>query len=477
MIVRDEAALLPRFLEAARGCFDELCVVDTGSVDDTVAILTAAGGTITRRAWDDDFAAARNASLNLATGDVVLVLDPDELPSPEFAPALRAAVADRSSGAWTLTVRNLLHGGHHRDSHLLRAFVRDASIRYAHRIHEDASVSVFAALERGGLRVGHVHPPVEHVGYLRERATEKDKRGRDRRLLARALREDPTDLYSRFKLLEQGRFWADGAALAADAAQTWAWLCGQSGAQAALREAPFGGELLTLVAAGLHAESERARLQFLLDHEALVTPSPAFLLARGELHESLGAPDAAARDYEACRRGRDASGQRTGARPLPGLARLALGRGDLSEAMRRADQALRESPRDPEALLCALALRRTDPASLGRFAGQHVRDGGPTFELAQALVSLGALDAAREVLRLRLPTDPAAALGIVLCELLSGIDSDVEIELTQGQADAALRGWVQTLRTAMEPALLPRLRALAPALAESFPWLEAELRG
>src|SRR6185436_13910378 len=63
MIVRDEADLLPRFLEQAQGLWDELCVVDTGSSDSTVDILTKAGARIFHRAWDEDFAAARNAGL------------------------------------------------------------------------------------------------------------------------------------------------------------------------------------------------------------------------------------------------------------------------------------------------------------------------------------------------------------------------------------------------------------------------------
>ena len=58
LIVRDEAELLPQFLQHASGLWDDLCVVDTGSRDATREILAAAGARIIERAWDDDFSAA-----------------------------------------------------------------------------------------------------------------------------------------------------------------------------------------------------------------------------------------------------------------------------------------------------------------------------------------------------------------------------------------------------------------------------------
>ena len=63
MIVRDEAGMLPDFLRSVDGLWDELIVVDTGSVDATVHILEEAGAQMTYRTWDDDFSAARNTGL------------------------------------------------------------------------------------------------------------------------------------------------------------------------------------------------------------------------------------------------------------------------------------------------------------------------------------------------------------------------------------------------------------------------------
>ncbi len=82
MILRDEEELLPRFLEHARGLWDELVAVDTGSTDRTPRLLAEAGAKVLHRPWTGDFSAARNASLEAATGEWALVLDADELVSP-----------------------------------------------------------------------------------------------------------------------------------------------------------------------------------------------------------------------------------------------------------------------------------------------------------------------------------------------------------------------------------------------------------
>ena len=81
MIVRDEAAVLPRCLRAAVGLWDELVVVDTGSQDETVEIAQAYGADVLHYAWiaPGHKGAARNLGLEAATGEWCVVLDADEI--------------------------------------------------------------------------------------------------------------------------------------------------------------------------------------------------------------------------------------------------------------------------------------------------------------------------------------------------------------------------------------------------------------
>ena len=78
MVVRNEESRLGACLASVKGFVDEIVLVDTGSTDATVAIAETAGARIEHLPWPGDFAPARNAALNLITGDWVLVLDADE---------------------------------------------------------------------------------------------------------------------------------------------------------------------------------------------------------------------------------------------------------------------------------------------------------------------------------------------------------------------------------------------------------------
>lgn len=85
MIVRNEAANLPGCLASCAGLFDELIIVDTGSTDRTKEIAASFKDKHGRWSrvfgfdWCDDFAAARNGSVQVATSDWVFWMDADDL--------------------------------------------------------------------------------------------------------------------------------------------------------------------------------------------------------------------------------------------------------------------------------------------------------------------------------------------------------------------------------------------------------------
>jgi glycosyltransferase involved in cell wall biosynthesis len=83
MIVRDEESCLPRCLDSAAALADEIVIVDTGSTDRTVEIAREYDAVIFSFPWGNDFAAARNFSVEKATMDWVLWLDADEEIAPE----------------------------------------------------------------------------------------------------------------------------------------------------------------------------------------------------------------------------------------------------------------------------------------------------------------------------------------------------------------------------------------------------------
>jgi hypothetical protein len=200
MIVRDEAADLPRCLASVAGVVDELVVVDTGSTDDTVAIAIAAGARVIHQTWADDFAAARNAGLDVATGTWILHLDADEELTTATGRALRPALDRLDADAVAVTMRNLSPPGDpvaHRDTPLVRLFRNRPSHRYEGRIHEHVAASVVAA---GGRVVHAADLVVVHHGYTRSTVQGgEDRDARNLRLLELALDDGPDDPHLMFQ--------------------------------------------------------------------------------------------------------------------------------------------------------------------------------------------------------------------------------------------------------------------------------------
>ncbi len=89
MIVRDEQNLLAESIESVRSIADEIVVLDTGSTDQTVAVAEQLGAVVGRAAFSDDFSAARNRCLELASGDWIFWLDAGERLDDDSAAELR----------------------------------------------------------------------------------------------------------------------------------------------------------------------------------------------------------------------------------------------------------------------------------------------------------------------------------------------------------------------------------------------------
>ncbi len=182
MIVKDEAARLGECLDSVRSIADEIVVVDTGSTDDTMAIADGRGAQVYSIPWKDDFAEARNRSIDAATGDWLLHMDADEVLDEEGAKRIRSLVDGDGQGADAIEVTlanycdeprawrwmpaeagNACTRGHsgYIATGLLRLFRNGRGFVYREPVHENITESV---LERGG--VVRTEPIViHHYGY------------------------------------------------------------------------------------------------------------------------------------------------------------------------------------------------------------------------------------------------------------------------------------------------------------------------
>ncbi|MEC7987062.1 MAG: glycosyltransferase, partial [Myxococcota bacterium] len=137
MIIRNEEKELVSFLKNVAPYADEIVAVDTGSTDRSRRILSKHPKVrLLRFPWVDDFAAARNISLEAAKGDWILVMDADErMENPKLLPELLAA---EEIDAYNVCIRNLQPEGsltRYEQSYLPRLF-RNKGYRYEGIIHE-----------------------------------------------------------------------------------------------------------------------------------------------------------------------------------------------------------------------------------------------------------------------------------------------------------------------------------------------------
>lgn len=79
MIVKNEAAVLPRCLDSLAGIADEIVIADTGSTDRTKEAARRYTDKIYDFKWNGDFSAARNFAFSKAGMDYIYSADADEI--------------------------------------------------------------------------------------------------------------------------------------------------------------------------------------------------------------------------------------------------------------------------------------------------------------------------------------------------------------------------------------------------------------
>jgi glycosyltransferase involved in cell wall biosynthesis/Tfp pilus assembly protein PilF len=194
IIVRDGAEDLERCLTSVRGAVDEIVVVDTGSSDDSVGVARRHGARVEHVAWIDDFAAARNASLDYATGEWILWMDADDYLLPEDRDRVQRARQLAPEVALSFTLVNT-GGADTSRFRQVKMFPNRPDVRFRRPVHE----TVLPDLERAGIPVKTTDVSVMHTVYADPDVVRR-KAERYRRLMEGWLAEHPDDLDVCFRL-------------------------------------------------------------------------------------------------------------------------------------------------------------------------------------------------------------------------------------------------------------------------------------
>lgn len=189
MIMKNEQDNLARCLKSLKPVVDEIIITDTGSTDHSRDIAELFGARLFEYPWNGDFSAARNVSLEHATGNWILVMDADEVLSELDHVRFRQLVsASPPEGvAYDIVTRNYIFtinqekwrpndglypeeaGAGWTPSNKVRLFPNLPDISFENPVHEMVDLSI-AARE---IPIIQTDIPVHHYGSLN---TEKQKK-------------------------------------------------------------------------------------------------------------------------------------------------------------------------------------------------------------------------------------------------------------------------------------------------------------
>jgi GT2 family glycosyltransferase/tetratricopeptide (TPR) repeat protein/2-polyprenyl-3-methyl-5-hydroxy-6-metoxy-1,4-benzoquinol methylase len=200
MIVRDEEAHIADCLKSIKPYVDEMIVVDTGSKDRTLEIARSLGAKVIETTWSDSFSAARNVSLEHATGDWIIWMDADDVIDEESGKALRQCIeqADERILGFIAQVHCPAGPGEEGETIVdhVKLFRNRSDLRFELRIHEQ----ILPSLRRAGGEIARAPIHVRHTHYDHSPEGQQKKRQRDQRLLELDLAENPEHPFVHFNM-------------------------------------------------------------------------------------------------------------------------------------------------------------------------------------------------------------------------------------------------------------------------------------
>ena len=190
MMVRDEAAHLPDCLASLQGVVDEIDIVDTGSVDNTVEIARDYGARVFHHPWENSFAVPHNFVLEKARGRWILVLDADE----RLRPVERNWVEQRLGNAEEIGFQVYLHPLPGFTASLdWRLWRNDPRIRFRGDMHEKIVYALQEVAVADGRALGVCELVLDHVGYVGDQTR---KYHRNLPLLQAQLAVEPFNIFN-----------------------------------------------------------------------------------------------------------------------------------------------------------------------------------------------------------------------------------------------------------------------------------------
>ncbi|MCE7001760.1 glycosyltransferase [Kibdelosporangium philippinense] len=191
ILAKDEERCIARCLDSVVGRGFDVLVVDTGSTDNTVDIVTGyADVRLLHLPWPGSFSAARNFAIDSVAPGWIVFIDADEWLTERTADELPACLESLGDPSTNLVYapRILEVDTGVFDDSIPRIFRTDSQIRFRGPVHEYPVIT-----GNPDTAVGLVGLDLEfgHDGYRSDVVRAKDKPGRNLELLDQARQNDP----------------------------------------------------------------------------------------------------------------------------------------------------------------------------------------------------------------------------------------------------------------------------------------------
>lgn len=136
IIAKNEERNLQRCLESIKGIADEVILVDTGSVDNTISIAEKYDAKVIKFPWQNNFSFARNKALEMASKDWILCIDCDEALDSSQIYEIKSFLSNSSTLGFRLKLINIIDNKAYEGKYILRIIKNNSGFYYSGKINE-----------------------------------------------------------------------------------------------------------------------------------------------------------------------------------------------------------------------------------------------------------------------------------------------------------------------------------------------------
>ncbi|GIW21318.1 MAG: hypothetical protein KatS3mg068_0325 [Candidatus Sericytochromatia bacterium] len=201
IIVKNEEVYISECINSVKEIANEIIVLDTGSTDNTITLAKESGANVFYYLWDNNFANARNKSIEYAKYKWIFILDSDEvlLNPKEAKKELEKYLNDKDVLCIDVTRIEKVDNSKFR---LTRIFRKHKKIYFEGSIHEQINHIINDILEKCNMKTVYSDLKILHYGYLSEVMERKKTNNRNLYMLENAINKniDPKETIFYYKI-------------------------------------------------------------------------------------------------------------------------------------------------------------------------------------------------------------------------------------------------------------------------------------